>query len=240
MTNSKLPSATVSITIPSPIVMAISTVASSLHAVSLRLSAINLRPRLSNLAEKISQKLPDPSWDNFKKPLLFLLLIGVVLGAAVYAQKSSVNSSSKVTVKGAKATTSIAKEFQFPIKDDKGKEVTKVKYYLDNAELRDEIIVQGKKATLISGRTFLVLSLKITNDYEKALEINTRDFIRLSVNGNENEWIAADVHNDPVNVRAQSTKTTRLAFTINDTDKNLRLRVGEISGEKQTLDLTLK
>lgn len=138
------------------------------------------------------------------------------------------------------ATETLNREFQFPIRDEKGTEITKLKYVIENAELRDEIIIKGEKATLVSGRTFLILNLKLTNDYTKTIEINAKDYIRLSINGNTQELLAADVHNDPVLVQPTSTKITRLGFAINDSDSDAKILVGEIGGEKQTIDLQIK
>lgn len=137
----------------------------------------------------------------------------------------------------ASATLSLNKELAFPLKNEKNESVGQFKYIVENAELRKEIIVKGQRATSVKGRIFLVINLKVNNDTNNKLALNTRDYIRLMVNDNDKELLAPDVHNDPVEIQAISTKYTRVAFPINETDKNLRLRLGEISGEKQTVDL---
>jgi hypothetical protein len=43
-----------------------------------------------------------------------------------------------------------------------------------------------------------------------------------------------------VEVQAISTKFTRVGFPINENDSDLKLRVGEIEGEKETIPLELK
>lgn len=173
--------------------------------------------------------------------ILAIVLVGVLFWGGILVSglvKDQLPfSDNRIKLPDAKATITLNKEKQFPIKNDKGEELAKLKFVIENAELRDQLVVKGKKATAVKGRTFLVVNLKITNDYSKAIEINTRDYIRLSVNGNENEWMAADMHNDPVAIQASSTKNTRLAFPINESDKNLKLRFGEIKGEKETIDL---
>jgi hypothetical protein len=145
----------------------------------------------------------------------------------------------KVSVKGLRSSYEVNKEYEIPLKDDKGETVSNVVYVIEKAELRDELIYQGQKATAVEGRTFLLLNLKITNEHSQAININTKDYIRLSVNGNENEWLAPDMHNDPVEVQAISTKYTRLGFPINDSDTDLIIRFGEITGEKEKINLEL-
>ncbi len=145
----------------------------------------------------------------------------------------------KINIQKAKSTYLLNREFLFPLKDATGKEISKLKYIIQTAELRDEIIIKGQKATTVRGRTFLILNLKITNDYNKSIQINARDYIRLIVD-NSSEKLAPDIHNDPVEIQAISTKLTRLGFPINDTDINLTLRVGEIDGKKELIKLNLK
>lgn len=156
------------------------------------------------------------------------------------ANNLQATSANKATIRDAIATQALNKEFKFPLKGEKDVVLGEIKYVIENAELRDEIIVKGKKANAVSGRTFLTLNLKITNDTNQTISMNTKDYVRLFVNGNEQEPLSPSIHNDPVVVDAISVKPTRIGFAINETDTNLKLRVGEIKGEKQTIDLDLK
>ena len=99
--------------------------------------------------------------------------------------------------------------------------------------------MKGQRARAVQGRNFLILNLKLTNQYTQAIEIKTSDYVRLSVN-NKNEFLAPDIHNDPVAVQPISTKYTRIGFPINDSDKNLMLRIGEIKGKKETIKLSFQ
>jgi hypothetical protein len=188
----------------------------------------------------------DLSSDKYKKPLktLLIILIGlaIIFGISKAASSFSSQSSSegKVEVEKAKARQDVNREFSFPLKDSQGGEIGQVKYMVEKAELMDEIIVEGKRASAVKGRTFLILTLKISNEYTQAIEMNTKDYTRLSVNDNRDEWLAPDINNDPVEVQAISTKYTRLGFPINEDDRNLILRIGEIQGEKQEFPLELQ
>jgi hypothetical protein len=182
---------------------------------------------------------------NAMKPYLPLALLLIIIGGIIVMAGRIVIASSKPTakdsravIKGPKATAVINKEFSFPLADSKGKELTRLKYIIESAEIRDEIIVKGTRATSVAGRTFLILNIKLINDYDKAIDVKARDYLRVTLNGNESELLAADIHNDPVNLQAISTKITRLGFPINDSDTNIVLKVGEITGEKESIPLT--
>jgi hypothetical protein len=178
------------------------------------------------------------------KKFMYAGLIVVLVALFIVGVNRIINFSSKsktsdeIKVQGAKASKAINKEFSFPLRDDEGEEVSKIKYQIENAELRDEIIVKGQKAVAVEGRTFLIITLKVTNEHNQPIEINTKDYIRLSINGNKDEWLAPDIHNDPVEVQAISTKYTRVGFPINDDDKDLTLRVGEIGGDKEEIKVS--
>lgn len=151
--------------------------------------------------------------------------------------KQQASSSSKAVLKDALKTLPLNKEFKFPLKDDKNETVGEIKYVIENAELRDEIIIKGRKAYAVAGRVFLVLNLKIVNDSNKTISMSTKDYVRLFLNGNENESLSPSIHNDPVVVDAISVKPTRIGFAINSSDKDIKIKVGEIKGEKTTIDI---
>ena len=180
--------------------------------------------------------------------LLIVFTVLVVFFLAVFfglfKGKSSQTATSRVNdqrlvVSLAKSTQTINKTFTFPLKDDKNVEVGKFKYAITDVQLQDEIIVKGQRATAVKGRTFLIVNLKIVNDSGHKFDINTRDYIRLSIEG-ENERFAADIHNDPVQIQAIATKPTRLGFPINDIEKKFILFVGEIKGEKKPININFK
>lgn len=169
--------------------------------------------------------------------LLSLLIINLTKAKADTAGGMLPSTIEKEEPPVAKATTSLNHQFEIPIKNEKGQEVAKIKYIIESAELKDEILVKGQKATAVKGKTFLILNLKLINDSENTIQINTRDFIRLVVNNNEQELLAPDIHNDPVEVQAISTKYSQIGFPINDTDQSLKLKVGEIGKDRTNLDL---
>lgn len=204
-----------------------------------------IKLKLSGMTAGLVMTLKSRNGQNKIKRLIPLAIIlvavlVVLVGVKTVVQKAfgkvSGASDVRVQVAGPIASRPINKQLEIPIKDDKGKEVTKIKYDLQSAELRDEIIVQGQRMVSVKGRVFLILSIKLTNDYNQAINVNARDDVRLVVPGSDDK-IAADIHNDPVAVQPASTKITRLGFPIDDSKKHLVLQLGLLDGQKQTIDL---
>lgn len=182
------------------------------------------------------------SGQKTKTYAIALVVILVVIFALVkfnpfQGSSSSASSNSKTAIKDPISTLTLNKEFKFPLKDEKSETVGEIKYIIESAEIRDEIIIKGKKAYAVDGKAFLVFNLKIVNDSNKNISMATKDYVRLIVNGNENEPLSPSIHNDPVVVDAISVKPTRIGFSIDKSDKDLKIKVGEIKGEKTTLDI---
>ena len=156
------------------------------------------------------------------------------------ASTTNGNNTQQVSVPKPVATETLNKNFAFPLKDSVGKVVSNIQYQIQSVEMDNQVIVKGEVATAIAGKTFLILNLQITNNYDKAIQLNTRDYIRLIVDGNASEKLAATIHNDPVDVEPISTTFTRIGFPITTNTKSLALEVGEIDGTKQTIPLTIQ
>lgn len=184
---------------------------------------------------------------NVKNKFVIAAVVIVVLAAVVFAASrlisggnsssaSNSNSSNNSDTAEPRASQDVNKTFEFPV----GKNAdNKIIFTLEKAEILDEIVVRGQKATAVSGRTFLIVNLKVTNELSQRIEMDTRDYVRLSVNGNDKELLAPDIHNDPVEIQATSTKFGRVGFPINTTDKNLVLLVGEIGKDREKVELTI-
>lgn len=171
--------------------------------------------------------------------LVLMVSVGMFLrnsGKAVLGNKDT----DKISVEKPLASQVINKDFSFPVLDSAGEEAGKLQYTVETAELRDQLIIKGQQARAIEGRTFLIISLKITNDTQHTISVNTRDFIRLKKEGSE-ELVAPTIHNDPVEAQAISTLTTRVGFSVPDNDtEGMSLQIGEIAKDKQTVELDLK
>lgn len=171
--------------------------------------------------------------------IVMVLVIGgaVAVRAAAAAGKKSNSAAAKPQPPNIIARTDIGKNFIFKFGSAPQKEIA---YTLESASLEDEIIVNGQRVRPVAGKTFLVVSLKIKNDTTQGIQMSTRDYIRLKTPGTENEWSAPDIHSDPVEIQAISTKYTRLGFPVPESERQFVVRVGEINGEKTELPISFK
>lgn len=166
-----------------------------------------------------------------------LIIFFIIIQSNQNNQSQSTQEPERIEVEEPVKATGINKQFEYPLRDGNGTEVSKIKFDVNEAELRNEIIIKGKKATSIKGRTFFVVNLKITNEFNKSIDIQSRDYFRLAVKNREDEWLAPDVHNDPVEVQAISTKLTRVGFPVDEGISSFVLQVGEIGGEKEKVEI---
>lgn len=198
-------------------------------------------PQFSNFFKNLNRK----KLMKFGFPVVLGIILVIVLASFITGLPNAKSSPSvageDITVPDAISTIDLNRTFAFPLRDENTKEVGRFKFLIENAELKKQIIVQGKRATAVNGRIFLVFNLKIVNELKYPMGLPTRNYIRVIVNNN-NELLAPDIHNDPVEVQPFSTKYTRLAIALDEevTKKTIKVQVGEIEGSKQTIDLNFK
>jgi hypothetical protein len=170
--------------------------------------------------------------------LVLLLIIFSILKLLSNTPDNTQPTSTSTQVAKPLATVQINKEFTFSLKDTNGKQVGSFKYKILSAELDKQIIIKGERATAVDGREFLIINLQLTNASAQDIQVNTRDYVRLAINGMQ-EPLAPEIHNDPVETQAISTEFTRVGFPIDQSSKHLVLQVGEITGTKTDIKLNL-
>lgn len=202
--------------------------------------------RLADIAHRVAstfiskiKQLP-LAWLKLPKPKrrLALFLILLALGLGIIFPKIKNSFLSKVKVSGVNiSSTEINESFEFPLKDKKGLPTEeKIKLSITKVDRSKSIVVKGQNATAVPGRTFLIVNLKLENPTKISLSMKTRDFIRLQIEG-QSDRLAPDIHNDPTEVQAISTKLTRVGFPVEENALKFKLLVGEIDGEKTEIPL---
>lgn len=131
----------------------------------------------------------------------------------------------------------INKTISIPITNAGEEIVSEIDYELTEYEFTDEIIVQGKAANAIEGRTFFIITVRIVNKHDQTVQLNTRDYVRISVD--DSDLLAPDIHNDPVTIQSNSTHMTRLGFPMNEDQDKITIRLGNDDTEVVFIELKL-
>lgn len=158
-----------------------------------------------------------------------------ILGRTTAPQNNSASETTKAPA--ILAEKSINKTFSFPVVNSQGAKVTDVTYTIISVDKQNEIIINGQRAFAVAGRTFFIINIKITNNSNQTVQLQSRDYIRISSDKNT-ELQAADIHNDPIVIQPISTENTRLGFPIDANAKSFTLHVGELNGQKTDLPVT--
>lgn len=145
------------------------------------------------------------------------------------SQKNSLNLSEKAVPI---SETKVNKSFDFLIK--KGAK-DKFSINIEKASLVKLVTSKGKPMVPKPGEVFLLLYLKLENNLTVGLNINSQNYFRLI--DKEGKRYAPDFYNTSLQVLPISVKSDNLGFVIKEGEKNIQIQVGEVDGEKKTVEI---
>lgn len=145
------------------------------------------------------------------------------------SQKNSLNLSEKAVPI---SETKVNKSFDFLIK--KGAK-DKFSINIEKASLVKLVTSKGKPMVPKQGEIFLLLYLKLENNLTVGLNINSQNYFRLI--DKEGKRYAPDFYNTSLQVLPISVKSDNLGFVIKEGEKNIQIQVGEVDGEKKTVEI---
>jgi len=169
-----------------------------------------------------------------------LLIIGVVAVAVIAAGYfiSNRNNSSVLTEED-RPTVTISKTYEIIARTKERQRTTgRFKMTVTNAQFADSILVQGKRARPVTGKTFLVLNMEIENPYKVSLYAFPVDLFRQV--REDGKKFAPSVHQGTVLIRPEATKKSNVAFVVLPTDKKFKVEVGDVNTPKETLEITFR
>jgi len=170
--------------------------------------------------------------------ILALTLTGVIfLFKVLGSNTGSLVGKSSVTNFSPGTQSTINRKFEIPIRDAKGVVTgSNLGITISTVDRSKRILIQGKPATARDTKSFLILNLEVNNSTTNQLTIRPVDFIRL-VDSQENSF-APDVHNNEVIAEPVSIKRTRVGFVIDEDQNSFKFLVGELKGNKETVEVT--
>lgn len=182
---------------------------------------------------------PKASHKKRRGPIGFIIAIvfvigGILAGQRMIAQRANIIQRPEVIgTSSQKNEVAINRSFSFAAYD-RNKKLSKkeIGYTITSAEKTDQIIIKGKRATAVNGRTFLIFNLKLNNPHDESLFLNTRNFVRVQPVGSEDK-LAPEVHNDTVEIQPDSTKLTRVGMPVDKDQNTFTLFVGAVDDSKK-------
>ena len=171
-----------------------------------------------------------------KKVWLTLLGLGIIAFGVWYVRntnskrpQNNIPNSNPVL-----AQTALNSEYKFEALTA-SKKKTEIVLRLTDAEIRKEVLIQGKPATASGDKAFLILNLEFDNADTVSKYITPVDLFRLV--DDKGKKFAADVHSNMVEVAPISTKKTKIGFVVLSSQKTFKLNLGELEGEKTDLEV---
>ena len=175
-----------------------------------------------------------------------ILLLLLISGAGYKYFRSRLNVLRPSTQSNSNQPTSktsnlgemvLNRSYTFSGKNAQGVTSGEVKFTITKVEKAKEVLVQGRPANAKGDKAFLVLNIEIENAAVVKAYITPVDLLRLI--GDDGKKFAPDIHSDVVEVQPISTKITRVGFVIFEKQKDFKIQVGELNGEKEVIDVSL-
>jgi len=184
--------------------------------------------------EKIMKKIKNAF--STKLVVIAAAVVIVILGAW-YLTKNSKADNNTVNLSPV-ATGNLDKKVAFPIRDKEGKDTgSKLTVTFTTLERANKLLYGGKPLSAKQGKDFVVSNIEIENTTKDRLTVRPVDFIRLQDAGGKN--YAADIQTNSLKVEPLSVKKTRTIFIVNEEPKTLKFLIGEINGNRETVEVTL-
>lgn len=171
---------------------------------------------------------------SLKKVLVIVAFIILAAIALLLFQNNRRNAGISNT--NAPSVT-INRTYSFNARNDQIRIVDKkpIKVTLVKAELNRQILIKGQPAAAALGKTFLIIDAEVENPYQEPYYLPFNDLVRWQ---DGDKLRAPDVHNALVLIDPIATKTTRVGFLVDAGRKSYTIKVGEINGEKQAIEIS--
>ena len=174
------------------------------------------------------------------KKAIFYAVILLILGGIAYlvfkpeGERSSAQTVSSGKEVKPKASASVNRDFEFMAVNAK-KEELPIGFTITNIERKDSIKLKGEAIRPSDGHDFLLVRVELTNDHPQRVAIATADRVRIE--GEEGKLFAPDYHNGNVVIDPISVRKDVLAFIVDAGDKSFSFLVGELTGDKQRIEI---
>lgn len=189
---------------------------------------------------------------NKRRDKIVILIALLVIGFVVYRllitsggrQSSSVLPGPKTFSSGDSEPAKPLKEteldraFTFNAQRQDGAGTEGIQFTIFEAELKDEIKVQGEPRKAGKDKAYLLLRLELNNETTNRLKFTSADHVRRI--SEENKKYAPDYHNGTVTLDPISVRNDLMSFLVDKETELFIFQVGELEGEKENVEVTFE
>ncbi len=168
------------------------------------------------------------------KRYIFLVIIGLLVLAVFYPSLKQ-RFFPPVPQKQSVESILVNRSFEFTAQNKAGETEEKLKFTLVSAEKVKQVSRQNVPIRAAEDQEFLVIGLELENETKETLYLYPAELIRLV--DEQGKKFAPDYYNQMAEVLPISVKKDEIAFNVNATQKTFHLQVGEIEGEKETIEI---
>lgn len=163
--------------------------------------------------------------------ILIVLVIAVLVLNVVRVGKSDAKTAKVKTV-----SLELNNSFEFQAFNSAGKPAgSKIKFKITTVEKTSQVVVKDQTFTAKNDKLFFIVNLLLKNDSTAPLNIIPGDLVRLSIESDDENKFAPDLHNNVVYISPISSRIDRIGFVIAQDAKKFKLYVGEIEGKKEEI-----
>jgi hypothetical protein len=169
--------------------------------------------------------------------LVVILIIGAGLYFAMFKGNSSADTSNQIVSENG-VSAPLNKKLNFPIKDRSGKDTgNQLVVNFTSVERSEKILYKGRPLLPRKSKDFIVINIEIENSTKDRLTVRPADFMRLVMP--DGKQFAPDIQTDPIKVEPLSIKRTRTVYIVNDNQRDLKFLIGEINGNRETVEVKI-
>lgn len=187
---------------------------------------------ISNLLTRARSGRNNPKVLKLAATLIVAVVLVFVIRQLFSTTSASPSSSYPINTSTRKQTAQVDQDFDIPI----GTSDEVITFKVTNVDLTNEVILRGQKANAVTGRKFVILNIKLSNQQQQRVKIDSRDYVRLAVD-DTGDRLAPSLHNDPIEVQPISDQFTKVGFTVDENVKSFKLYIGLIKEDKIEIPL---
>lgn len=165
---------------------------------------------------------------------VIVLILGIgFIGYSLITKTSLISASSQINKINRKID--INKSYSYNLITKEGGDAGSLVLHVVSAEKTDVVMVKGEEIKAPADKIFLAINIEWDNKSAQSLSVDTVNYFRY-LNA-EDKLYAPAFYNEKVSVSPISIRNDKLAFVISANQKDIKIQIGELKGNKEIVEL---